>query len=106
MLASLPAKSCLARKIGLSAGNIIKTGFAVIGVAVRIFMEGDEFMDAYANILPGDPAPWFHQRSMATPRYAFDTAAGTIPRPLPLRIGLACREQSRNSGSISKIGRV
>ncbi|WP_259665636.1 redoxin domain-containing protein [Rhizobium binae] len=31
-------------------------------------------MDAYENILPGDPAPY--QGSMATPRYAFDTAAG------------------------------
>jgi predicted 2-oxoglutarate/Fe(II)-dependent dioxygenase YbiX/peroxiredoxin len=25
---------------------------------------------------PGDPAPWFHQRTPANPRYAFDTAAG------------------------------
>ncbi|MFB2549599.1 2OG-Fe(II) oxygenase family protein [Ensifer soli] len=31
---------------------------------------------AYAALLPGDPAPWFHQRSTANPRYAFDTAAG------------------------------
>jgi predicted 2-oxoglutarate/Fe(II)-dependent dioxygenase YbiX/peroxiredoxin len=31
---------------------------------------------AFANLLPGDPAPWFHQRSTSNPRYAFDTAAG------------------------------
>ena len=31
---------------------------------------------AYRNLLPGDPAPWFHQRSYANPNYAFDTAAG------------------------------
>ena len=31
---------------------------------------------AYASLAPGDPAPWFHQRSASNPRYAFDTAAG------------------------------
>ncbi|MER2266937.1 2OG-Fe(II) oxygenase family protein [Methylobacterium oxalidis] len=31
---------------------------------------------AYAQLLPGDPAPWFHQRSSGNPRYAFDTVAG------------------------------
>jgi len=31
---------------------------------------------AFATLLPGDPAPWFHQRSTSNPRYAFDTAAG------------------------------
>jgi len=31
---------------------------------------------AYAALGPGDPAPWFHQRSFGNPRYAFDTAAG------------------------------
>ena len=30
----------------------------------------------FAAVLPGDPAPWFHQRSTGNPRYAFDTAAG------------------------------
>ena len=30
----------------------------------------------YAPLGPGDPAPWFHQRSTSNPRYAFDTAAG------------------------------
>jgi predicted 2-oxoglutarate/Fe(II)-dependent dioxygenase YbiX/peroxiredoxin len=30
----------------------------------------------YAQMTPGDPAPWFHQRSAGNPRYAFDTAAG------------------------------
>jgi peroxiredoxin/predicted 2-oxoglutarate/Fe(II)-dependent dioxygenase YbiX len=29
-----------------------------------------------ASLTPGDPAPWFHQRSTSNPRYAFDTAAG------------------------------
>jgi len=29
-----------------------------------------------ARIKPGDPAPWFHQRTPANPRYTFDTAAG------------------------------
>ncbi|ANK79590.1 MAG: peroxiredoxin [Rhizobiales bacterium NRL2] len=33
-------------------------------------------MTGYANLMTGDPAPWFHQRSFANPRYAFDTAAG------------------------------
>ncbi|MFC3124590.1 2OG-Fe(II) oxygenase [Pseudoroseomonas globiformis] len=33
-------------------------------------------MAAYINRLPGDPAPYFHQRSVANPNYAFDTAAG------------------------------
>ncbi|MGH6872593.1 MAG: 2OG-Fe(II) oxygenase [Rhizomicrobium sp.] len=31
---------------------------------------------AYVSLTPGDPAPWFHQRSSGNPRYAFDTAAG------------------------------
>jgi peroxiredoxin/predicted 2-oxoglutarate/Fe(II)-dependent dioxygenase YbiX len=30
----------------------------------------------YATLEPGDSAPWFHQRSYSTPRFAFDTAAG------------------------------
>jgi len=30
----------------------------------------------YVALAPGDPAPWFHQRSSGNPRYAFDTAAG------------------------------
>jgi peroxiredoxin len=30
----------------------------------------------FVNLGPGDPAPWFHQRSTTNPRYAFDTAAG------------------------------
>ena len=33
-------------------------------------------MPAYTRLLPGDPAPWFHQRSSTNPRYAFDTVAG------------------------------
>ncbi len=32
--------------------------------------------DAIVNLAVGDPAPYFHQRSFANPRYAFDTAAG------------------------------
>src|SRR5262249_43456230 len=31
---------------------------------------------SYRNLLPGDPAPWFHQRSSVNPNYAFDAAAG------------------------------
>jgi peroxiredoxin len=31
---------------------------------------------SYVALTPGDPAPWFHQRSSGNPRYAFDTAAG------------------------------
>src|SRR5262245_28725772 len=30
----------------------------------------------YMALSPGDPAPWFHQRSTSSERYAFDTAAG------------------------------
>ena len=30
----------------------------------------------YVRLAPGDPAPWFHQRSTSNADYAFDTAAG------------------------------
>lgn len=33
-------------------------------------------MTTFNSLFPGDPAPWFHQRSFANPRFAFDTAAG------------------------------
>lgn len=33
-------------------------------------------MPRFLNLLPGDPAPIFHQRSLTNPNYAFDTAAG------------------------------
>ena len=33
-------------------------------------------MPTYVKLSPGDPAPWFFQRSFANPHYAFDTAAG------------------------------
>lgn len=33
-------------------------------------------MPDFINLLAGDPAPTFRQRSFANPRYAFDTAAG------------------------------
>jgi hypothetical protein len=33
-------------------------------------------MSQYALLMPGDPAPWFNQRSFSNPNYAFDTAAG------------------------------
>lgn len=33
-------------------------------------------MPSYINLTPGDPAPWFKQRSFANPLYAFDTSAG------------------------------
>jgi predicted 2-oxoglutarate/Fe(II)-dependent dioxygenase YbiX/peroxiredoxin len=32
--------------------------------------------NSYLNILPGDTAPWFAQRSGSNPRYVFDTAGG------------------------------
>jgi peroxiredoxin/predicted 2-oxoglutarate/Fe(II)-dependent dioxygenase YbiX len=31
---------------------------------------------SFTTLLPGDPAPWFHQRSGSNPRYVFSTAAG------------------------------
>jgi peroxiredoxin len=31
---------------------------------------------AYAMVHPGDPAPWFHQRTPSNPRFAFDTVGG------------------------------
>lgn len=33
-------------------------------------------MPTYVKLAPGDPAPWFHQRTSANPRFAFDTVAG------------------------------
>jgi len=33
-------------------------------------------MPSYRDLQPGDPAPWFHQRSSVNPKYAFDSAAG------------------------------
>jgi peroxiredoxin/predicted 2-oxoglutarate/Fe(II)-dependent dioxygenase YbiX len=33
-------------------------------------------MANFVTLLPGDPAPWFTQRSATNPRYVFDTAAG------------------------------
>ncbi len=32
--------------------------------------------EGYVQLSPGDPAPWFHQRSGGNPRYAFDTVGG------------------------------
>src|SRR5215217_614756 len=32
--------------------------------------------ESYVNLMPGDPAPSFTQRSTSNPRYSFDTAAG------------------------------
>jgi predicted 2-oxoglutarate/Fe(II)-dependent dioxygenase YbiX/peroxiredoxin len=32
--------------------------------------------DRYRALAPGDPAPWFRQRSGSNPRYTFDTSAG------------------------------
>ena len=31
---------------------------------------------SYVRLAPGDPVPWFNQRSTSNPSYAFDTAAG------------------------------
>ncbi|MGH6891529.1 MAG: redoxin domain-containing protein, partial [Dongiaceae bacterium] len=32
--------------------------------------------EGFVTLTPGDPAPWFHQRSGGNPRYAFDTVGG------------------------------
>ena len=32
--------------------------------------------ESHVTLAAGDPAPWFQQRSVSNPRYAFDTAAG------------------------------
>jgi predicted 2-oxoglutarate/Fe(II)-dependent dioxygenase YbiX/peroxiredoxin len=33
-------------------------------------------MTGFVTLMPGDPAPWFRQRSLANPKFAFDTVAG------------------------------
>jgi predicted 2-oxoglutarate/Fe(II)-dependent dioxygenase YbiX/peroxiredoxin len=33
-------------------------------------------MTGFVTLLPGDPAPWFKQRSFGNPKFAFDTVAG------------------------------
>lgn len=33
-------------------------------------------MAGYVKLAPGDPAPWFYQRTSGNPRFSFDTAAG------------------------------
>lgn len=33
-------------------------------------------MPRYRNLLPGDPAPWFAQRSLSNPNYVFDSVGG------------------------------
>ena len=50
-------------------------------------------MPTFKSLEPGDPAPWFRQRSFANPRYVLDTAAG---RYLVLCFfGTAANAQSR-----------
>jgi peroxiredoxin len=50
-------------------------------------------MQGYVNILAGDPAPWFHQRTSTNARYSFNTAGG---RYIVLCFfGSAAHEQSR-----------
>ena len=39
-------------------------------------MNASQIGPSYANLEPGDPAPWFHQRSTAATDHAFDMAAG------------------------------
>jgi len=36
----------------------------------------NEIDRSFVGLGPGDPAPWFHQRSASNPRYAFDSVAG------------------------------
>lgn len=50
-------------------------------------------MPSYVNLTSGDAAPWFHQRSYANPRYAFDTAGGRFI--VLCFFGSAAREHSR-----------
>lgn len=33
-------------------------------------------MAQFKLLMPGEPGPWFRQRSLSNPNYAFDTAAG------------------------------
>lgn len=33
-------------------------------------------MTGFVTLMPGDPAPWFKQRSLTNPKFAFDTVAG------------------------------
>lgn len=33
-------------------------------------------MSAYVKLTPGDPAPWFHVRSLSNPRFVFNTVGG------------------------------
>ncbi len=49
------------------------TSAAQAGAAAPAVAPGD---DSYVVLSPGDPAPWFQQRSTSNPRYVFDTAAG------------------------------
>lgn len=52
-------------------------------------------MSSHSELLPGDPAPWFVQRSFANPNYSFSTAAG---RYIVLGFfGSAADDQSRSS---------
>jgi peroxiredoxin/predicted 2-oxoglutarate/Fe(II)-dependent dioxygenase YbiX len=44
-----------------------------VGAVVKAAPETSK---SYVALAPGDPAPWFHQRSTTNPRYAFDSAAG------------------------------
>lgn len=36
----------------------------------------NKMMKSYVNLMAGDPAPWFYQRTRVNPRFAFNTAAG------------------------------
>jgi peroxiredoxin/predicted 2-oxoglutarate/Fe(II)-dependent dioxygenase YbiX len=45
-------------------------------IGPSIVMDASQIGPSYANLEPGDPAPWFHQRSTAATDHAFDMAAG------------------------------
>lgn len=49
-------------------------GSSLIGPS--IVMDAGQIGPSYAILEPGDPAPWFHQRSTAAADHAFDMAAG------------------------------
>jgi predicted 2-oxoglutarate/Fe(II)-dependent dioxygenase YbiX/peroxiredoxin len=63
---------------------------------------GDE--PIFRNLLPGDPAPWFRQRSTSNPDYAFDTVAGRYvvmcffgtARDIPGRAALEVAQANRD----------
>ena len=61
--------------------------------------DADNMISPYVNLEPGDPAPWFHQRSTAATDHAFDMAAGRY-------IVLCFFDSTRNDLGAAAIKRV